>query len=542
MRNFFHLPSLLPLITLFCVSCSQQESQLSNQSSSNQNELKIAIQDDPTSLDPRIVRDLSSASMMRLFFEGLMRTNTKGELESAIAESVSVSEDKKTYTFTLRAAKWSDGTPITAEDFEQSWKSVLSPNFPAPNAYQLYVIKGAKAAKEGSSPPDSISIKALSPSVLRVELEAPTPYFLELCSCHFYFPVSKKMREQGTAYNDKADNLIGSGPFTISHINPRNELSVVKNPNYWDVNHVKLDRITFQVLDEHTALQLFKSGAIDWAGSPLSTLPQDAIATLKKEGKLQVTAGAGTHWFRFNTEQAPFNNEKMRKAFALALDRKAIVDHVTQGNQTPAIGIIPPSFGIKEQNFYSDNDKTAAQALFNEALAEMKLTKSTLPKITLSYGANDRNHKIAQAVQQQWNKTFGIDLNLESNEGQVQSEKMKKGNYQMGMGSWYADIRDPINFLEIFESRDNPTNQTYWQNPQYAALIKKSSLEGDPVKRLAILAEAESVLIKAMPVAPLFFSAFNYLKKKEVVGAYLSPLGYIDFKEAFIADKGIPQQ
>ena len=281
-----------------------------------------------------------------------------------------------------------------------------------------------------------------------------------------------------------------------------------------------------------SALQLFKAGELDWAGSPLSTLPQDAVATLKQQNNLLISNGAGTHWFRLNTSKPPFNNLKMRRAFALALNRKDIIEHITQGNQQPAIGVTPPSFGLKQQKHYSDNDISNAQALFNEALKEEKLAKAELPAIFISYASNDRNHKIAQAVQQQWNAAFGIAIVLNGNEPQMQMDKVKTGNYQIAMGSWYADIQDPINFLEIFKSKENPTNQTFWENEVYTSLLSQSSLELDSDKRKEILSDAETILAEEMPVIPIFHSAYNYLKSDDVENVYFSPLGYLDFKLA----------
>ena len=419
---------------------------------------------------------------------------------------------------------------MTADDFVQTWQSVLTPAFPAPNAYQLYVIKGAKEAKEGRASPESIGVKALNPSTLVVELEQPAPYFLEMTSCHFFFPASPAMRQ--AAVSTEFDKVVGNGPFMQDRWKRRSEFSVVKNPHYWDAPQVNLERVTLVTLDENTALQLYNAGSLDWAGSPLSTMPQDAVATLKNSGKLQVASGAGTHWFRLNTEKAPFNNEKMRQAFALALNRKAIVEHVTQGNQQPAIGIIPPAFGFSHQDYFADNDVSTAQKLFNEALEENQLTKATMPSISLRYAANDRNHKIAQAVQQQWSKAFDIPVALDSSEPQVLLDRLRSGDYQISMGSWYADIRDPINFLEIFKSKTNPTNQTFWESPQYTTLLDQSSLELDPAERTLLLEQAEKVLIEGMPVIPLFHSAYNYMKNDHVTGEYFSPLGYLEFKEA----------
>lgn len=505
-------------------------------SAQSKNHLNIAATDDPLSLDPRLVRDLASSTAMRMLFEGLMRVNADGQLVPGVAEKVLVSEDGKIYTFTIRPnAAWSDGTLLTADDFEQTWKTVLSPDFPAPNAYQLYAIKNGKKVKEGRLPTEDLGVTAIDASTLQVELEEPTPYFLELAACHFYFPVSARMRAAPlTAPLTHPDTHVGNGPFKLSEWKPRNTFSVAKNLAYWDAAKVQLDHIALHILDENTSLQMFKSGQLHWAGSPLSTLPQDALTSLKNSGKLSIAPGAGTHWFRFNTQKPPFDKPEVRRAFSLALDRQAIVDHITQGNQLPAIGVIPPILGLDTVYGYSDHSVEEARRLFEKVLSENRMTREDLPKITLCYSANDRNQKIAQAVQQQWKEALGIDVILESSEGKIVIDKMHKGQYLMSLGSWYADINDPINFLEIFKSKENPTNQTFWENARYASLIEQSSIEQSPDKRKILLAKAEMVLLDFMPIAPLFHASYNYLKKPEVVGVYFSPLGYVDFKEASI--------
>lgn len=497
----------------------------------SQNQLRIPTASDPLSFDPRLVRDLPTANLMQMIFEGLMRTGPNGIPEPAIAKSVTISPDNLTYVFTLRDSKWADGTPLTANDFVETWKSMLSPDFPAPNAYQLYVIKGAKVAKEGKLPLDSIGVSATSPSTLVVQLEQPAPYFLDMVTAHFFFPVNRQMRNQ-SGKESSPEQIVGNGPFKIAHWKQRNEVATVKNPEYWDAQAVQLNGVTLQILDENTALQLFKTGEIDWAGSPLSTLPQDAIVTLKEQGTLMISPSAGTHWFRFNTQKSPFNNVKMRKAFSMALDRQAIVEHVTQGNQIPAIGIVPPSLGFGQQQYFKDHDIKAAQKLFMAALIDLKDAGQKLPEISLCYSASDRNHKIAQAVQQQWKKAFGIDVALESCESQVLYDKLHGGTYQIASGAWYADIRDPINFLEIFKNKDNSTNNTYWEDQRFADLLNQSALANAADDRKKLLMLAEEVLMDGMPIAPIFHNSFNYLKNDNVDGIYFSELGYLDFKQA----------
>lgn len=520
MKNFL----VLGVISLL-LSCSGQETK----ESSKKKILRVSTIRDPMTLDPRLNRDLPSVSVMHLLFEGLMRSDSQGKLQPALAESYFISPDLKTYTFKIRECFWSNGNPITAEDFEQTWKSILDPKFPAPNAYQLYVIKGAKEAKEGKIPIDEVHVKAIDPQTLVVELNSPIPYFLEMTASHFYFPVSKNLRDPDYI---EITEVISSGPFLLDSWKRHDELTAVKNPLYWDAANVALDGVAFVVLDDNTSLQLFKTHHLDWAGSPLSTIPQDAVTALKQQNQLKIAPGAGTHWYRFNTEKFPFYNKKMRQAFALALNRQDIVDHVTQGNQIPAIGIVPPSFGLERRAYYQDNSLLLAKKLFHEALEEMQFSQNNFPAVTLSYNASEREHKIAQTVQQQWSQAFGIDVELEKNENQVYYDKLAKGEFQISSGSWFADFKDPINFLEIFKIKENPTNHTRWEDQNYSHLLEESSLESDEIKRFELLAKAEAILMDAMPIAPLFYSSYNFVKNHTVHHVYFSELGFLDFSHA----------
>ncbi len=524
MRSFF---VVLFLGSIFLLGC-----QLDN-APKDQATLKIAFDHEPSTLDPRFCTDLETANAIQMVYEGLMRLDYHGNVVPAIAESVDISPDLKTYTFLLRNTTWSDGTPLTAHDFEESWKSLLNPEFPAPNAYQFYYIKGAKAYKEGQGSLDDVGIKAHGKKLLIVELEKPTPYFLKIVTSFFYVPVSLQLRQ---AKNSPISAATSNGPYMLKEWKHNNEVIMVKNPLYWDAKVVAIDQIALIVLDENTSYKMFEMGHLDRAGSPTATLPQDAIATLKHHPQFKILPAAATSWFRFNTLAPPFDNIKLRKAFNLALNRKSIVDHVTQGNQTPATGIVPPAVGWRTQSYYQDNDIPMAWQLFQEALVEMNIDKDSIPSMTLSYVPNDRDHKIAQAVQQQWNEAFGIHVNLQSQESKIFSENVLKGAYQISMGSWYADFSDPMNFLEIFKYKSNSSNRTGWENTEYIQLLDHSSDESNPEKRMDYLRQAEAILMQQMPVAPLFFAAFNYLQSENVGGISLSDLGILDFKYAFIED------
>lgn len=509
-------------LLIACTACFPDKPPLTNQAN-----VRVSTETEPHTFDPRLVRDLSDTTFIQMLYEGLMR-NDGGKLAPAMAESYTLSPDKKIYTFKIRKSQWSDGQPITAHDFEETWKSVLNPDFPAPNAYQLYLIRGAKAAKEGQIPLDQVGIHAKNDTTLVVELEKPTTYFLHLTSTYFLYPTSRQMR------NGDQLALITNGPYQVDQSKLKmDEWVAIPNPYYWDHQSVKLDQVTIIKLDNSTALKLFDRNELEWAGSPLSSIPIDTLPSLKQKGNLGIHPAAGVYFLRVNVEQPPLNNAKMRRAFALALNRNDLVEHILQGNQLPAMGYLPPSTAGAPP-FFQDNATQEAQMLFKEALEEMQLNAHTLPPITVCYSSNPRGHKIAQVVQQQWKSAFGIDIQLLSCEHKVFYDRLKNHDYQMGLGSWFADIQDPISFLEVFKYKNNGTNNTQWENSRYIELIEQSSAVTKEKERQRILRQAEEVLIEEMPIIPLFFATYNYLQSPNLKGIYFSELGYLDFKNAYL--------
>lgn len=529
MGNLRFKVSLMICCLLALTACRQPAKPISQQT----NTLRMSMEVDPQTLDLRLARGLATVTVMHMLYEGLMRAQADGQPAPALAESFTLSPDQKTYTFHLRPSAWSNGDPVTAHDFEETWKSQLDPQFPGPNAYQLYVIKGAKAAKEGKASLDQVGVHAPDDSTLVVELEQPTPYFLHLTSTHFLYPVHASLRQQSTDSNHSksGSSIVTNGPFQLEKWSHQNELTAIPNPHYWDKDQIRLKQIQLVVIDNPTALQLFENGELDWTGSPLSTLSVDALASLRNKEKLQVTPAAGIYLLRINVEKPPFNHVKMRQAFALALNRGDLVEYVLQGNQVPAFGLIPYSF-IPGQPLFEDENLHLARRLFQEALEEQSLTVDKLPQISISYLSNERAHKIAQVAQQQWKKAFGIDIALQSNEGKVYFDLLKNHTYQLGIGSWFADFHDPISFLEIFKLKDNGTNNTQWENPQFIQLLNDSAMT-QAEERNQLLKQAERTIINEMPIIPLFYSSYNYVKNPALKGVYFSELGYLDFKNAY---------
>ncbi|MFS0673272.1 peptide ABC transporter substrate-binding protein [Ornithinibacillus sp. 179-J 7C1 HS] len=499
--------------------------------------LNINIREEPPSLHPGLASDTTSGAVLDQVFEGLMRINQEGEVEPAMAASEpEVSEDLLTYTFTIRDdAVWSNGDPVTANDFEFAWKWVLNPDNPDTDyAYQLYVIKGAQAAKEEGASLDDVGVKALDEKTLEVTLEQPTPYFLDLTAFYTYYPVNQSVAEANPDWALEAgDDYVTNGPFLLDSWAHNDKVVLKKNPDYWDADTVKLETINMVMVDdENTALQMYNAGELDWVGSPTDSVPLAAIPALKEEGSLNISPLAGVYYYAFNTEEEPFNNVNIRKAFALAINRQGIVENILKGEQQPAMALVPPS--IWEENtegYFADNDVETAKEYLQTGLEELGLDE--LPPITLSYNTSEAHATIAQAVQDMWSTNLGVDVTLSNEEWNVYLDNMGAGNFQVGRMGWLADFNDAINFLEIFNSIGG-NNYTNWEDAEYQELLAQSRTETDPAARKEILRQAEEIFMEALPIAPVYFYTNVWINQDYVKNVKVSGLGGVQYKWGYI--------
>lgn len=497
--------------------------------------LRLNILSDPTTLDPRKARDHTAMTLMRMLFEGLTRVNAEDKAELATAEKVHISDDLKTYTFFLRKSYWTNKLEVTAGDFAYSWKKILDPKFPSDMAYQLYVIKNAKEAKEGKVSLDEVGIRVLDPYTLQIELANPTPYFLDLLAFPAFFPVSQKDDQENPNWAENAATYVSNGPFSLSVWKHQDHMSVVKNSLYWNAEKVKLGGIELVMVTGDAELKMFEKKELDWAGSPISSLPLDALPQLKKDKTFNSKPLLGTYFIRTNVEKGPFTNANIRKALALAINREGLIEHVLQGNQMIATGLVPPCMGLQSKPFFADGNIELARSLLAKGKEELKNSFST---ITLSYPNNARSHILAQAIQHEWQKNLGLTVELKSLEYKIYIEQTSKQDFELIISSWVADFNDPVNFLEMFKLKSSGTNNTGWENPDYTALLNESSATKDPNSRKELLRKCEELLISEMPIIPIFHYSMLYMLPNELKGVVLSPLGNLDFSSAYFDLEG----
>jgi len=525
--------SFFTVVTLVSPTISVQAAEMTGPTS-NGDVLRLAMWSDPITVDPGFAEDTTSGVFVRALFDGLTRTGEEGKVHESMAEKIVVSADLTTYTFYLRNAQWSNGDPVTAHDFEYAWKRVIEPENAASYAYQMFLIKNAEKANQGKATLDEVGVKALNDNTLQVTLEHPTPYFLELTAFYTYYPVNKKVVSSNPDWANDVRTHVGNGPFKLFLWERENRIKLVKNENYWDKDSVKLDGIDFSIInDSEEELSKYLDGELDWAGAPLGFIPADAVPYLDEEGLLYTKPIAGVYWYKFNTEQPPFQNAKIRKAFAYALDRQMLFENVSMYNMA-AMGVVPPTMSLKPEGYFKDNDVATAKKLLAEGMKELGISK--LPPITLTFNTSEGHKVIAEEVQRQWKESLGVDVQLEIKDWKVHLEDLHNGDYQIGRMGWLADFNDPINYLELFKDKYGGTNDTRWENPKYKELLNQSALEKDPLKREKMLAQAEQILMEDMPVMPIYFYINAWVKRDYVQGVIMDGLGTVDYKWAYFTE------
>ncbi|MGE6665076.1 peptide ABC transporter substrate-binding protein [Paenibacillus xylanexedens] len=516
--------------------------------------LKINLSAEPPTLDPAQAKDSQTNTVLKFLYEGLVRIDADGKEQAGVAKDWTISEDGLKYVFNLNPdAKWSNGDAITAEDFVRSWERALKPETASPYAYQLYYIKGAEGYNlskdetyKGTKVTDfsQVGVKATDEHTLEVTLENPTPYFLGLTAFYTYYPVHASADTNDKFFTDYK-NMIVNGPFVMDQYSKGQKIVVKKNDGYHAAADIKLTQIDMSLTNSSASeLQAYKSGQLDYTGAPNGEIPSDQIPSVKAElaDEFKATGIASTYYYQFNVNEAPFNNVKIRKAFAMAIQRQLIVDKVTQGGQIPAFGFVPP--GIRGENgefrdehkddYFTENVEEA-KALLAEGMKEEGYT--TLPAVTLIYNTSDGHAKIALAVADMWKQNLGVDVKTENQEWGVFLENRQNQNFQVARAGWSADYNDPYNFLEMWTT-GNTNNDSKFSNEQYDKDVKETVKSADPAARMAAFADAEKILIQdEMGVMPIYYYTNVSLTKPYLKGVQLDFSGAIDFTRAYLEEK-----
>ncbi|EGO64846.1 peptide ABC transporter substrate-binding protein [Acetonema longum] len=503
--------------------------------------MRIATGAEPETLDPRKSTGIPEALIQNQIFEGLCSRDKNSNPVPGVAEKWDISDDGLKYVFHLRAnAKWSNGDPVTAQDFEYAWKTLLSPEMASRYADQLYYLKNGAAynKQQNGITADQVGVKALNDRTLEVTLEKPTAFFLALLGHHTYFPVHKKTVEANPDWIKEPATIISNGPFKMAAWVHNSKIELVKNEHYWDAGKLKLDKLDVTLSDNATTvLAMFENNQLDLAIRPEP--PVAEVPRLLKENKLKIYPYLGIYYYAINVTKPPLDNVKLRQALALAIDRQAIVDNITRSGQIPAMALVP--FGLSDAkagedfrkvggDYFKDKDFATAKKLLAEAGYP---DGKGLPALTILYNTLDQHKAIAEAIQEMWKKNLGIEVNLVNQEWKVYLASLRQGDYLIGRAGWIGDYTDPMNFADLLMT-DAGNNHSKWSSKQYDDLVNQAKATLDPTSRMKAMHDAEKILMDEMPIIPIYFYTLLNLEKPNVKGIVRNVDGNVYLKEAFL--------
>jgi len=483
--------------------------------------LRIANLEEPEALDPHKTTLQAQINIMRNLFEGLVVLDPKGNVAPGVAESWSVSEDGLSYRFKLRAnAQWSNGDPVTAGDFVFSFRRMEDPRTVAREAEVLYPIKNAEEVNTGKLDVTALGVAAPDERTVEITLKAPTPYFLQLLVMEQAMPVHEKTVRLGEDWV-RPGKMVSNGAYVLEDWKPFSHIRLVKNLNYWNAGKVAIDAVVFDPTESlATVLKRYRAGEFDVTMGQ-GQLPSDQLGWLKQNmpRELHLAPRAAVAYYVFNTTKPPFNDQRVRQAFAMAINREVLVEKVTLGGELPAYGIVPDGIAnyISQKVSWAKMSQADREAAAIKLMSEAGYGPRRPLNVRLSYGTSEYRKRIAVAIAAMWKK-LGVNVELINVENKVHVANMRRGDFEVGVSGWIADYIDAQDFLFHWQTSTKEYNYARFSNPDYDRLMDAASVMGDESKRAQLLEEAEQVLLREMPVLPLYFGVSKNLVSTRVKG------------------------
>jgi len=471
--------------------------------------------EEPETLDPQQALGVPASHILRDLFEGLTAESADGDVIPGAALRWNISRDARTYTFYLhRDLVWSNGDPLTAEDFVYSLRRALNMETASSAARMLLPIQNAREVLAGELPVEELGISLLDEFTMQIVLTGPTPYFLGLLASPVAFPVNRKNIEQFGDRFSKGDQLVSNGPYVLKEWKPRVSIELRKNLNYREADQVIVNKVVYiPTEDRSTEVKQFRANELDWTNE----VPNNQFKWLQKHypNELVVSPWMGSYFLGFNLTQEPFiDNPSLRMALILSIDREIITEKVTQFGEMPSFALVPPGidgyvpFSPEYADWSQEERDHEARKLYEQA----GYSEENPLRIEIRYNTSDNNKKIVLAIASMWKQVLGVNATLVNEEFRVfLQNREQKVITQVFRAGWISDYNDPYSFLEMFRS-EHGRNDYGYSNSTFDALLDEVGTERVRARRERLMFEAERVLMTDHVIVPVF----TYVTKRLV--------------------------
>ncbi|MDY0371821.1 MAG: peptide ABC transporter substrate-binding protein [Sphaerochaetaceae bacterium] len=484
---------------------------------------------EPESLDPHQIQGVPEHRIYETIFEGLVAYDPKtARAIPGLAKSWEGNEEGTQYTFHLRDAVWSDGVAITAQTVVDSWLRELNPETASPYAwFPAMFLKGAEEYNAGVAGKEVVGIRALDDKTFQMDLIGPLPYAIDALAHYSFAVVPLHAIEKYGSEWTLPKNFVGNGPYVLKEWVPQSYIKAVPNPTYWDKDAVQLDEAIFYALDDNnTAYNMYLNGEVDW----ITTIPLDQLEAASLRRDYHKAPQVATYYYVFQTEKAPFDDVRVRKALAMSFDRQALVDQVTRGGQIPAWGIVPEMAGYASlgEPIY---DIAAARKLLADAGYPNGVG---FPKTTILYNTSDAHKAIAEFLQQEWKKNLNVTLELENQEWATYLSNRNTGDFQVARAGWVGDYQDPNTFLDMFITGGGMNGGKY-SNEIYDILVKEAATMSG-ADRMDVLLQAEDILVNEDQAVMniYYYTTNNMIDTTKWGGWYTNTMDYHPLKDVYL--------
>lgn len=467
-------------------------------------------------LDPHRAEGVPSSNILRDLYEGLTISAPDGKLMPGGAESWTISDDGKTYTFNIRReAKWSNGDPVTARDFVYGLRRSVDPATASKYSQILAPVLHAEDVIAGKQPLENLGVRALDDHRLEIRLKASTPYFLGLLNHSSTYPVHQASVEKHGGQFSRPGKLVSNGAYTLKEWVIQSHIKLERNPHYWDNADTIINTLYYYPIeDQSTELKRYRANEIDIT----EDVPSQQIKWIRKNlaDELRIAPYLGSYYFGFNLTRPPFkDNLKLRRALSMAINREIITDKITALGEKPLYSWVPPGINgyVAAKLDYADWSQKKRTEEARKLYQEAGYSRTNPLTVEIRYNTNENHKKLSIAVAAMWKQALGVKTRLVNEEWKVFLENRKQKQVtEVFRAGWIGDYNDPYTFMEILHSKHG-LNDSAYNNPEYDALLQQASMEGDPDKRFGILHQAEALALRDHPVMPIYSYVSSHLVK-----------------------------